>query len=83
MGVILNDPGEMLDATPDFIPWNSGASAFQLGGQWQVFARPCCRATGVESSAGWARIAATCRGNGSDSDAELLGRALRDEPREP
>ena len=36
-GVILNDPGEMLDSTPDFIPWNNGASAFQLGGQWQVF----------------------------------------------
>ena len=37
MGVILNDPGEMLDATPNFIPWNNGASAYQLGGQWQVF----------------------------------------------
>jgi len=39
MGVILNDPGEMLDSTPNFIPWNSGAGAFQLGGQWQVFAQ--------------------------------------------
>ena len=37
MGVILNDPGEMLDATPDTIPWNNGAGAYQLGGQWQVF----------------------------------------------
>jgi hypothetical protein len=37
IGVLLNDPGEMLDATPNFIPWNQGASAFQLGGQWQVF----------------------------------------------
>jgi hypothetical protein len=37
VGVVLSDPGEMLDATPDFIPWNSGAGAFQLGGQWQVF----------------------------------------------
>jgi hypothetical protein len=37
MGVILNNPGEMLDATPNFIPWNGGASAYQLGGQWQVF----------------------------------------------
>ena len=36
-GVILNDPGEMLDATPDFIPWNNGAGIFQLGGEWQVF----------------------------------------------
>jgi hypothetical protein len=37
MGVLLNNPGEMLDATPNFIPWNGGAGAFQLGGQWQVF----------------------------------------------
>src|SRR5512136_2850843 len=36
-GVILNDPGEMLDSTPNFIPWNNGAGTFQLGGQWQVF----------------------------------------------
>ena len=36
-GVILNDPGEMLDPTPNFIPWNSGAGIYQLGGQWQVF----------------------------------------------
>jgi hypothetical protein len=37
IGVLLNNPGEMLDATPNFIPWNGGAGAFQLGGQWQVF----------------------------------------------
>jgi len=37
IGVLLNSPGEMLDATPNFIPWNGGASAYQLGGQWQVF----------------------------------------------
>ena len=36
-GVLLNEPGEMLDATPDFIPWNGGAGAYQLGGEWQVF----------------------------------------------
>ena len=36
-GVILNDPGEMLDSTPNFLPWNSGANMFQLGGQWQIF----------------------------------------------
>ena len=36
-GVILNDPGEMLDSTPNFLPWNSGANSFQLGGQWQIF----------------------------------------------
>jgi hypothetical protein len=37
IGVLLNDPGEMLDATPSFILWNGGAGAYQLGGQWQVF----------------------------------------------
>jgi len=37
IGVLLNDPGEMLDATPNFIPWSGGATTFQLGGQWQVF----------------------------------------------
>ena len=36
-GVILNDPGEMLDPTPNFIPWDNGAGQWQLGGQWQVF----------------------------------------------
>lgn len=36
-GVLLTDPGEMLDATPDFIPWGDGAGMYQLGGQWQVF----------------------------------------------
>jgi hypothetical protein len=36
-GVILNDPAEMLDSTPNFIPWNGGAGAFQMGGQWQIF----------------------------------------------
>jgi hypothetical protein len=37
VGVLLTDPDEMLDSTPDFIPWDNGAGAFQLGGQWQVF----------------------------------------------
>ncbi len=36
-GVLLTDPGEMLDSTPNFVPWNNGAGAFNLGGQWQVF----------------------------------------------
>jgi hypothetical protein len=27
----------MLDSTPNFIPWNNGAGAYQMGGQWQVF----------------------------------------------
>jgi hypothetical protein len=37
VGVLLTDPNEMLDATPDYLPWNSGANAYNLGGQWQVF----------------------------------------------
>jgi hypothetical protein len=37
VGVLLTDPNEMLDSTPDFIPWDDGASAYELGGQWQVF----------------------------------------------
>jgi hypothetical protein len=36
-GVLLTDPGEMLDSTPNSIPWNGGAGMYQLGGQWQVF----------------------------------------------
>lgn len=36
-GVLLNDPEKMLDATPNFIPWDSGAGLSRLGGQWQVF----------------------------------------------
>jgi hypothetical protein len=37
-GVVLTDPGEMLDATPDFLPWDNGANAYALGGHWQVAA---------------------------------------------
>lgn len=37
VGVLLTDPDEMLNSTPNFLPWNSGANAFNLGGQWQVF----------------------------------------------
>jgi hypothetical protein len=35
-GVILNDPGEMLDSTPNFTPWTGDPSAFQLGAEWQI-----------------------------------------------
>jgi len=37
VGVLLTDPNEMLDATPDYLPWDDGANAFEMGGQWQVF----------------------------------------------
>ena len=36
LGVLLTDPNEMLDATPNFLPWNSGANQFRLGAEWQV-----------------------------------------------
>jgi hypothetical protein len=36
-GVLLNNPEEMVDATPRFVPWDDGAGAGQMGGQWQVF----------------------------------------------
>ena len=36
-GVLLCDPSEMLDSTPNFLPWDNGANAFNLGGEWQVF----------------------------------------------
>ena len=35
-GVLLTDPGEMLEATPHFIPYNAGAGSYQLGAEWQV-----------------------------------------------
>lgn len=36
-GVLLTDPSEMLDATPDYLDWDDGANAYNFGGQWQVF----------------------------------------------
>jgi len=36
-GVLLTDPSEMLDSTPDYLDWDDGANAYNLGGQWQVF----------------------------------------------
>ncbi|MGA2785999.1 MAG: hypothetical protein ABSF60_00585 [Verrucomicrobiota bacterium] len=36
-GVLLTDPSEMLDSTTNFIPWDNGANAYNLGAQWQIF----------------------------------------------
>lgn len=36
-GVILNHPEDLLDPTPRFLPWDNGANAGDLGGQWQIF----------------------------------------------
>jgi len=35
-GVLLCDPEEMLDSTPNFLSWNNGANAGKLGGEWQI-----------------------------------------------
>ncbi len=35
-GVLLCNPDEMLDATPNFLPWNGGANQYRIGGEWQV-----------------------------------------------
>lgn len=36
MGVLLTDPTEMLDATPNYIPYSGPADMFKMGGEWQV-----------------------------------------------
>lgn len=36
-GVVLNNPADMLDSTPDFIPYSGPQNFFQLGGEWQIF----------------------------------------------
>jgi hypothetical protein len=35
-GVLLCNPDEMLDSTPNFIPWNDGDGAYQMGAEWQI-----------------------------------------------
>jgi hypothetical protein len=37
VGVLLTDPNEMLDSTPNYLPWDDGANMYNLGGEWQVF----------------------------------------------
>jgi hypothetical protein len=35
-GVLLCGPTEMLDSTPNFLPWNGGANSGRMGGEWQI-----------------------------------------------
>ena len=35
-GVLLCNPDDMLDSTPNFLPWDGGANMLQLGAEWQV-----------------------------------------------
>ena len=35
-GVLLCNPDEMLDSTPNFLPWNGGANQYRMGAEWQV-----------------------------------------------
>lgn len=36
VGVLLTDPSEMLDATPNFVPYGGSSDMFKMGGEWQV-----------------------------------------------
>jgi hypothetical protein len=36
VGVLLTDPDEMLDSTPNFLPYNDGENLGKMGGEWQV-----------------------------------------------
>jgi len=36
VGVLLTDSDEMLDSTPDFLPYNDGENLGKMGGEWQV-----------------------------------------------
>lgn len=36
-GVLVSDPEEFLNSSPNHVPWNDGAGAGQMGGEWQVF----------------------------------------------
>lgn len=58
-GVLLTDPPEMLEASPQFIPYNSGAGAYQLGAEWQVF----CQAVESGDRGGTACYLGQCYGN--------------------
>jgi hypothetical protein len=35
-GVLLCDMEEMLDSTPNFLPWNDGDNIYAMGGEWQI-----------------------------------------------
>ena len=35
-GVLLCNPDEMLDSTPNFMPWDGGANQGRMGAEWQV-----------------------------------------------
>lgn len=35
-GVLLCHPDEMLDSTPNCLPWINGANQYRIGGEWQV-----------------------------------------------
>jgi hypothetical protein len=35
-GVLLCNPDEMLDATPNFLPYNDGENVGKMGGEWQI-----------------------------------------------
>lgn len=36
IGVLLTDPDEMLDSTPNYLPFDDGANLGKMGGEWQI-----------------------------------------------
>ena len=35
-GVLLCNPDEMLDTTPNYLAWDTGANLYHMGGEWQI-----------------------------------------------
>ncbi len=51
-GVVLNDPGDMLDSAPNYIPSAAGTQ-WQMGAQWQVFVQTLNPTTDFGGAALW------------------------------
>ncbi len=58
-GVLLGGTDEMLDSTPNFLPWNEGANIYALGGEWQAVVQ----ATGPNDRGGTTCWMGQCYGN--------------------
>ena len=51
-GVVLNNPGDMLDSTPNYIPSANGTK-WWMGAQWQVFVQTLAPTTDFGGAALW------------------------------
>lgn len=84
-GVLLNNPADMLDSTPNFIPWDDqNPPLFALGAQWQVFVQstdPADRAgTAVYMAQNYGNFPFIADSAASYSDSEWLGELERINP---